>query len=304
MRVTITGATGLIGSALTKALTARGDEVTVLSRNPEAAKAKLGGGVEAHAWDPQAGPAPAAALEGRDAVVHLAGEPVAQRWNAKVKEAIMTSRREGTQHLVAGIAATTARPRTLISSSASGFYGPRGDERVDETAAPGDDFLADVCKAWEAAADEAAAHGLRVVKVRTGIVLDESEGALATMLTPFKLGVGGPVAGGKQYMPWIHLDDEVGLYLAALDHPTFSGVINGSAPNPVTNKEFSKALGKTLGRPSFSPVPKFAIKTLYGEMADIVIGGVNMVPGRADELGYAFKHAQVDEALRSALGKS
>lgn len=302
MRITITGATGLIGPQLVKALKNRGDEVTVLSRNPEKAKAALG--VEAIAWaDPAGEPAPAAAFEGRDVVVHLAGEPVAQRWNAAVKERIRSSREEGTRHLVAGIAAAQERPKVLVSSSAVGYYGPRGDERIPESTAPGGDFLAGVCVAWEREAQKAVDHGLRVALVRTGIVLSEEGGALATMLTPFKLGAGGPLAGGRQYMPWIHLDDLVGIYLAAIDGEGWSGPVNASAPEPVTNKEFSKALGRVLHRPAFAPVPKLAVKILYGEMADVVATGARAVPERTLELGYSFLHAELEPALRDALGR-
>ncbi|WP_354697559.1 TIGR01777 family oxidoreductase [Paraconexibacter sp. AEG42_29] len=300
MNVTLTGATGLIGQRLVAALKARGDEVTVLSRNAEKATAALG--VPAVAWDALKQPAPVEALSGRDAVVHLAGEPVAQRWNAARKQAILESRETGTRNLVAGIEAASPRPSALISSSAVGYYGKHGDERVDESAPAGDDFLADVCVRWEREADAAAAHGLRVAHIRTGIVLDKTGGALKTMLPPFKMGVGGPVAGGRQYMPWIHLDDLVGLYLAALDGD-WSGPYNGSAPEPVTNKEFSKALGKALHRPAFSPVPAFAIKLLYGEMSEIVTEGQRAVPTRPLAAGYSFKHPELAEALTSALGK-
>ena len=189
----------------------------------------------------------------------------------------------------------------LVSGSASGYYGPHGDEEVDETAPAGTDFLAGVCVAWEREAQEAEALGLRVVRLRTGVVLDKDGGALAKMLPPFKLGVGGPVAGGRQWMPWIHLDDEVGIILAALDGDEWNGPVNASAPNPVTNKEFSKALGRALHRPAIAPVPALAIRALYGEMAQIVTTGVRMVPRRATELGYAFAHPELDEALRSAL---
>lgn len=293
MRATVTGASGSIGSLLVDRLRARGDEVTVLSRSADK-------GVR---WDPAAGPAPAAALSGRDAVVHLAGEDVAQRWNAESKRRIHDSRETGTRNLVAGIAALgeAERPRVLVSGSASGYYGPHGDEQVDESAPAGDDFLAQVCTAWEREADTASGLGLRVVRIRTGIVLDKEGGALAKMLPPFKLGVGGPVAGGRQWMPWIHRDDEVGILIAALDGATWSGPVNACAPNPVTNREFSKALGRTLHRPAFTPVPALAIKALYGEMAQIVTTGVRMVPTRASELGYAFEHPELDEALRSAL---
>lgn len=300
MKVTLTGATGRIGGRLVAELQARGDEVTLLTRSPERAKERLGD-VIAVRWDLQNEPAPVEALAGRDAVVHLAGEDVGQRWTPKVKEEILRSREMGTRNLVAGIAAATNGPSLLVSASASGYYGPHGDERIDESAPVGDDFLADVCRVWEAEAEKASAHDVRVICVRTGIVLDKDGGALSKMITPFKLGAGGPVAGGKQYMPWIHLDDEVGILLAALDSASFSGAINASAPEPVTNKAFGQALGRALHRPAVSPVPGFAIKLLYGEMAQIVTTGVRMVPGRAAELGYVFQHPDIDEALATSL---
>jgi len=299
MNVTITGATGLIGTKLVKALQARGDGVTVLSRRP--AKAQEALGVEAVAWDPTAGPAPAGALSGRDAVVNLAGEPVAQRWSETAKAAIRDSRELGTRNLVAGIAAAEPGPATLVSSSAVGYYGKHGDERVPESAGPGSDFLAGVCVSWEAEADKAAALGLRVVKIRTGVVLDATGGALKTMLGPFKAGVGGPVAGGRQYMPWIHADDIVGLYLRALDDASWTGAYNGSAPEPVTNAEFSKALGRALHRPSVAPIPAFAIKLRYGEMAEVVTEGQRAVPERALADGYEFERPELQAALLSAL---
>ncbi|MGK2937458.1 MAG: TIGR01777 family oxidoreductase [Solirubrobacteraceae bacterium] len=300
MKVTLTGATGRIGSTLVAALLERGDEVTVLTRSPESAKAKLGA-VQAFAWDLKTQTAPAEALTGRDVVVHLAGEDVGQRWNDTVKREILESRELGTRNLVAGIAAAEVKPPLLVSASASGYYGPRGDEPVTEEEPPGTDFLAEVCVAWEREAEKAAELGTRVIRVRTGIVLDQEGGALSKMLTPFKLGAGGPIAGGKQYMPWIALDDEVGLFLAAIDSPTFSGPINASAPTPVTNREFGQALGKALHRPAVAPTPGFAIKVLYGEMSTIVINGVRMVPGRAPELGYEFRYANLDDALAATL---
>jgi uncharacterized protein (TIGR01777 family) len=301
MRVTLTGATGGIGRGLAEALIARGDEVTALTRSPDRAAERLPAGVTAVGWDPMAGPAPSDALAGRDAVVNLAGENVAQRWSSEVKQRIRASRELGTRNLVEGMRSADPRPPALISGSASGYYGAHGDERVDEAAGPGDDFLAAVCVAWEHEAREAEGLGVRVVLVRTGIVLDADSGALATMLTPFKLGVGGPVAGGRQYMPWIHREDEIGLLLAALDHDGFSGPVNGAAPEPVTNRDFSRALGRALHRPAIAPIPAAAIKVLYGEMAQIVVSGVRMVPGRAGELGYTFRHPDLDEALSSTL---
>jgi hypothetical protein len=294
MRVTVTGATGRIGSLLVDRLRARGDDVTILSRGAQEG---------AVVWNPLTQQAPAAALEGRDAVVHLAGEDVGQRWSDDTKRAIRESREHGTRNLVDGIRALdeNVRPRVLVSASASGYYGPHGDEEITESHGPGDDFLAQVCVAWETEAQAAEQLGLRVVRVRTGIVLDKEGGALAKMLTPFKLGVGGPVAGGDQYMPWIHREDEVGLFVAALDDERWTGPVNAAAPRPVTNREFSKALGKALHRPAFAPVPAFAIKLLYGEMSQIVTTGVRMLPCRALELGYAFEHPELGEALADAL---
>jgi hypothetical protein len=299
VNITVTGATGLIGTKLVAALRERGDQVTVLSRDADRASARLG--VPAHAWDPLAGAAPVDALAGRDGVVHLAGEPVAQRWNAATKQAIHASREVGTRNLVAGLRAADPRPAVLVSSSAVGYYGKHGDERIDESVSAGDDFLADVCAAWEREARAAEEFGTRVVVIRTGVVLDKDGGALKTMLPPFKAGVGGPVAGGGQYLPWIHVDDVVGMYVTALDDPAWTGPVNASAPEPVTNRDFSKALGRALHRPAIAPVPAIALRLLYGDMAEIVTEGQRAVPARALELGYAFRRPQLDTALASAL---
>ena len=299
MNVTITGASGLIGTRLVAALRERGDAVTVLSRDPARAQAALG--VPAVAWDPPAGPAPADALTGRDAVVHLAGAPVAQRWSAAAKEAIRASRELGTRNLVAGLAQADPRPGVLVSASAVGFYGKHGDERVDEDAPAGGDFLAGVCVAWEREALAAGDLGMRVVLMRTGVVLDPTGGALKTMLPPFRAGVGGPVAGGAQYMPWIHVDDVVGMYLAALGDPSWTGPVNVTAPEPATNRDFSKALGRALRRPAVAPVPAFALRVLYGDMAEIVTEGQRAVPARAQALGYTFRRPELDDALTAAL---
>ena len=300
-RVTVTGATGLIGSRLVRALRGRGDEVTVLTRDPDRARQAFGGDVAAHAWDPGAGPAPAEALAGRDAVVHLAGENVAQRWSDESKRRILDSREQGTRNLVEGLEAASPRPAVLVSSSAVGYYGPHGDEELPEDTPPGSDFLAGVCVVWEREAQAAEALGLRVVRIRTGVVLDKSGGALGKMLPFFKAGVGGPVAGGRQPMPWVHADDVVGIYLRALDDGGWSGAVNATAPEPVSNKAFSKALGRALHRPALAPVPAFAIQLLYGDMSEIVTKGQNAVPRRALELGYRHAHPDLDEALRSAL---
>jgi uncharacterized protein (TIGR01777 family) len=281
MRVAVTGASGLIGTRVAAALRARGDEVVAVSL--------------------RSGPPAPATLAGCDAIVHLAGEPVAQRWTDGARERIRSSRIEGTRGLVAAIAAADPPPPTLVSASAVGYYGARGDERLDESAAPGDDFLAGVCVAWEREARAAAQHGVRVVNVRTGVVLSKAGGALAKMLPPFRLGVGGPVAGGRQYLPWIHVDDLVGIYLAALDGAAWTGPVNASAPEPVTNAVFSKALGRALRRPAVLPVPALAIRLLYGDMAEIVTEGQRAIPSRPLELGYTHAHPDLDEALADAL---
>lgn len=301
-RVTLTGATGLLGPQLTAALLARGARVTVLSRDPDRARAKLGE-VTALAWDPMSEAAPAEALSASDAVVHLAGAPVAQRWSAEAKRAIRESRVTGTRNLLAGLAAAdeSKRPRTIVSSSAIGYYGPHGEEPLDEDAPPGKDFLARVCVEWEAEAAKASDLGLRAVQVRTGIVLDAAGGALQKMLTPFRLGIGGPVAGGRQYMSWIHADDVVGMMLAAIADERWSGPVNATAPEPVTNAAFSNALGRVLHRPALLPVPGLALRALYGEMAEIVTTGARAVPAKALVLGYEFRHAQLEPALQSAL---
>jgi uncharacterized protein (TIGR01777 family) len=301
MNVTITGATGLIGTGIVRALHARGDAVTVLTRDPDRARATLGD-VEAHAWSLLEEPAPAAALAGRDAVVHLAGENVAQRWNDASRRTIRASREIGTRNLVAGLAAIEDRPGALVSASAVGYYGARGDEPVTEDAPPGDDFLAQVCVAWEREAQAAREHGLRVATLRTAVVLDKAGGALAKMLPFFRLGVGGPVAGGRQYIAWIHAEDAVGLYLAAIDGADWQGPINVAAPEPASNRDFSRALGRALHRPAFAPIPGLAVQLLYGNMAEIVTTGQRAVPVRALELGYTFRHTDLEQALRDALG--
>ena len=299
-KITLTGATGRIGSLLVKRLLDRGDELTVLTRDPARARETLGAQIQAVEWDPGSGPAPADALAGRDAVVHLAGEDIAQRWSDNTLRRIKASREQGTRNLVEGLRAADPRPVVLVSSSAVGYYGNR-PEPVDEDAAPGDDVLADICVAWEREAEKAEALGLRVVRVRTGVVLDRHGGALQKMLLPFRLGVGGPVAGGRQPLPWIHVEDVVEIYVTAIDDERWTGPFNATAPKAATNEEFSKALGRALHRPAFAPVPAFAIKALYGGMAKLVVEGQNAVPRRTLQLGYRHRHADLDEALRSAL---
>jgi uncharacterized protein len=284
MRVAVTGAGGLIGTRLVEALEARGDEVRAVSL--------------------RGGPPSPGDLAGRDAVVHLAGENVAQRWTSAARERIRSSRELGTRGLVAAIGEADPRPPVLVSASAVGYYGAHGDELVEEEAPAGEGFLADVCAAWEREAQAAEQLGVRVARMRTGVVLDRKGGALAKMLPPFRLGAGGPVAGGRQYLPWIHADDVVGIYLAAIDGGAWSGAFNASAPEPVTNAAFSKALGRALHRPAVAPVPALAIRALYGDMAEIVTDGQRAVPRRALELGFDFAHPDLDEALSDALRRS
>jgi uncharacterized protein len=302
MKVAITGPTGLVGTRLVARLLERGDSVVALSR--EAARASERLGAQAVTWDPVGGPPPATALDGVDGVIHLAGAPVAQRWSPAAKERIRASRVAGTANLVAGLEAAGAPgPGVLVSTSAGGYYGNRGDTVLDESAAPGDDFLASVCVEWEASASAARDLGKRVAIVRIGVVLDGAGGALAKMLPPFRLGIGGPVAGGRQYVPWIALDDVVGVFLAALDGGSaWSGVFNACAPVAVTNAELSKALGRALHRPAVMPVPAFAVRALYGDMAAVVTGSQRMVPARTVELGYEFRYPDLDRALEAALG--
>jgi len=304
VKVAVTGATGTLGTALVAALQERGDEVAVLSRSAARARETLGSDVDAHEWpDPAGTPAPAAAFEDCTAVINLMGEPVAQRWSDEVKDRIRSSRVDATQNLVTTLRDTGARLKTLVSQSATGYYGSRGDERLSERSSAGDDFLAKVCVDWEAEAMRAEETGLRVATIRTGVVLSESGGALAKMLPFFKAGIGGPVAGGKQYVPWIHSDDVVGSLLYVLDSEEMSGPVNATAPEPVTNRELSKTLGRVLRRPAFAPVPAAAIKTLYGEMATIVVNGARVVPDKLSEGGYEFAQPELEQALRSATGK-
>jgi len=305
MRVAVTGATGMIGAELVRALVERGDEVTALSRDAERASEALG--VPAAGWaHPKAEQPPLDALRGRDGVVHLLGEVIAQRWSDDAKREIRDSRVLSTRNLVdaLGELAPEERPRVLVSGSGAGWYGHRGDERLDEsTSEPGHDFLAQLSVDWEAEARRAEELGVRVVLNRTGVVLSESGGALEKMLPFFKAGIGGPVAGGRQYVPWVHVDDVVGATIFSLEHEEARGPVNVTAPEPATNTELSKALGRVLRRPAFAPVPGLAVKALYGQMAEIVITGQRAVPGRLEELGYRFRWPELDPALRDATGR-
>jgi uncharacterized protein (TIGR01777 family) len=301
VRVLVTGASGTIGQALCDALFARGDHVVGLTREPGRAR-EANPRVEWRKWEPTLERPDAAAFEGVDGVVHLLGERIDQKWTAEAKERIMESRRQGTHNLVQAIAALTHPPKVLVSQSAVGYYGDRGAEEVEEGDGPGSSFDSEVVVAWEAAAHELDASEVRLVVVRTGQVLTKRGGMLKEMLPPFKLGVGGPLAGGEQYLSWIHLADEIGILLWALDNPDVDGTVNASSPNPATNKDFSKALGRALNRPAVMPVPGLVLDLKFGkEFGQVLRGGQRVLPKRTQELGYKFSYPELDAALRDLL---
>lgn len=292
----------MIGSALCDALLARGDEVVGLTRHPERARLK-DPTVRWHAWQPTTERPPTEALEGVEGVVNLVGEEINQRLTDHAKVRIRESRLTGTRNLLHGIEAAATKPKVFVGQSAIGYYGDRGAQILDEESPPGESgFVTEVPIDWEAAEREADGVVPRVVIFRTGLVLTKNGGLLRQLLLPFKLGVGGPIAGGEQFMSWIHIEDEIGLILWALDDERVSGTVNATAPNPVTNREFSKALGRALRRPAAFPVPKLAVTAVRGrELADAVVGGARVLPRRALDLGYEFRHPDLDEALAAAL---
>ncbi|MGH7785834.1 MAG: TIGR01777 family oxidoreductase [Candidatus Binatia bacterium] len=299
MKVLVSGASGLIGRALVPLLTTGGHQVVRLVRNGDKRSA---GTVQ---WDPAAGTIDAAGLEGLDAVVHLAGENIASgRWTAAKKARIHDSRIDGTKLLVGALVGLRKPPTTLLAASAIGYYGNREQDVVDEDSAPGAGFLADVCREWEAACQPAAARGIRVVNLRTGVVLAGHGGALATMLPPFKLGLGGTLGSGEQYMSWVALDDVAGAILHALTTTSLSGPVNLVAPNPVTNRTFTKTLGQVLSRPAVVPVPALAVKLLFGEMGEeLLLASTRVEPHRLQQSDYPFRFPELEETLRHVLGR-
>lgn len=304
-RVVVAGATGLIGRKLCAQLTAKGYQVVVFSRNPDSARRTIPNAVEYVAWTPSESGPWAAALDGAYAVINLAGAPIiGKRWNAAYKQELRDSRVIGTRGLVTAMAAAQRKPQVFVSGSAIGYYGSRDNTPLDEQARPGSDFLAQLAIDWEQAAAKAEQAGIRTVLLRTGIVLDTNGGALKPLLLPFRLGVGGPVLPGSQYWSWIHLDDSVGLILFALENQQVRGPLNATAPEPLTNREFSKVLGKVLGRPSLFPVPGFALNLLLGEVAEpLIVNGQRVIPAKAQQSGYSFKYPTLEPALRQLLHK-
>lgn len=297
MRALVTGATGFVGRKLLERL----EQPVVLSRDAERAKRSLPHGVCVYAWDSMREPAPAAAFAGVDTVIHLAGDPVAEgRWNDEKRRRIRESRTIGTANLVRGIAASATKPATLVSASAIGYYGSRGDETLDESASAGSDFLAQVCIEWEREAAAAEALGLRTAMARIGIVLGDG-GALKKMLLPFKLGLGGRLGAGKQWMSWVHVDDVVGMLLQVAGDATLRGPFNCVGPKPVTNAEFTKAVGRAVRRPTIFPVPPIALKLAVGDFAEVLLASQRCVPKKMLAAGYTFKYPTVDSAMTAAV---
>jgi len=303
VKVLITGATGFLGRHLCRRLGAEGHELWALARDVRRARAQVPALAHVHVWDALAGQPSPEALRGVDAVVHLAGETIAGRWTPGKKRKIYDSRVLGTRHLVEGLAQLdpAERPRALISASAVGYYGDRGDELLTEDVPPGTSFLSKVCQDWEREAQRAEELGLRVVRLRFGIVLGPGGGALQTMLPLFKLGLGGPLGSGRQWWSWVHLDDVVGLITFALENEALIGAVNATAPNPVRQGEFARTLGRVLRRPAVLPAPAFALRLALGEFAGELLASTRAIPQKAQEMGYRFQYSELEGALQQIL---
>jgi uncharacterized protein (TIGR01777 family) len=302
MRVVVTGGSGFIGTRLTERLVAKGHETTVLTRDASRSHDYLHPKVKVVSWAP--GAAWEQVVDGAGAIVNLAGENIAQRWTKRAKARILASRVAAADRLRAAVEKAADKPKVLVNASAVGYYGPHGDETLTEADGPGQGFLAGVCVAWEEAARRFELLGLRVARIRTGIVLDPHGGALQKMLPPFLARVGGPIGSGRQRMSWIHLDDLVDLYVFALENPDAAGAVNATAPQPVRNREFGKALHQALGHGFYvaAPVPEIAVKTLLGELSTVLLDGLRVAPKRATELGYPFRFRELLPALRDLVG--
>ncbi len=299
MKIILTGGTGFVGASLQSALSQQGHQVDVLTRRHGQPTLEKSGIRFVH-WDPMKGGAWQESLKDADACINLAGESIAaKRWTKAQKMRVIESRCDATQALVHAIYRLQKKPKVLINASAVGFYGPHGDEIVTEKDGPGKDFLAQTCKAWEAHAIRAQDFGLRVVRLRIGIVLEKGGGALAKMIPPFRFFIGGPLGNGRQWMSWIHREDIIGLILWALENSQVSGALNATAPNPMTMKEFAAILGQVMRRPSFAAVPAFVLKLLLGEMSDLLLNGQRVIPEKALQLGYQFKYPSLEPALSS-----
>ncbi len=297
MKILITGASGLVGTELQKSFAAKGYQMLLASRSEPKDDKQIQWSIEEGFTDPEK-------LEGIDAVVHLAGESVSGglRWTDEKKKAIRDSRVLGTRNVVDAISKLKNKPKVFVASSAIGFYGERGDEEVTESMAAGDNFLAEVCKQWEAESRRAEDAGIRTVLLRTGIVLSKDGGALGTMLTPFKLGVGGVVGSGKQWMSWISMEDEIAIINFVIENETIRGAVNAVSPNPVTNQEFTKTLGEVLYRPTFLPLPEFAVSMVFGEMGDaLLLASTKVIPKRLTDAGFEFKYPDLKPAIEKAV---
>lgn len=297
MRVTLTGASGFIGRRLMRRLASEGHSLHVLGRQ----RPSLDAVFAFSQWDAYSSAVPQAAIKNADAIIHLAGEPVAQRWNPEVKSRIQRSRSVGTRAVVEAIESVTDRPHTLISASAIGYYGDRGEEVLEETSPPGEGFLPEVCIEWEREAEEAREFGVRVVLLRTGIVLGKEGGALKQMLPPFRLGLGGPTASGNQWMSWIHADDLVSAILFALQKDRVVGPLNLTSPSPVRNARFAEALGQVLHRPAVIHTPLFALRLLLGEAADVVLASQRVPPVALTQAGFTWTYRDIQSALEAAV---
>lgn len=301
-RIIITGATGLIGKKLSKSLIDRGDNVIIFSRNKDKAKSMIPGAKDYIEWDYSKPEVWKINLENTDAVVHLAGINLfSKRWNENFKKEIIESREVSTRNIALAINSCINKPKVLISASGIGYYGDCGDKILDEDSSAGNDFLADVCKVWEGEARKVEQFGVRSVQIRTGLVLSKEEGALKQMLPPFKFFIGGPLGNGKQWTSWLHIDDIVRIYLYAIDNNNLNGPVNAASPNPVTMKEFAKTLGKVLQRPSLFSVPKFALKVVVGEAAEVVTASQRVDVKKLSNSGFKFKFNFVEEALINLL---